>query len=76
MPVDPVACPYDGIAELYFDSVADCRAAFETAAGDRQFEDAAEFVMLPAADDSLEVLKADLFSMLFEVRTEYDAREE
>jgi hypothetical protein len=33
LPVDPHACPYDGIAELYFVSVAACRAAFHTAAG-------------------------------------------
>ncbi|MHB9287974.1 EthD family reductase [Halobacteriales archaeon Cl-PHB] len=43
IPLKPEEAPYDGIAQLFFDSTADIRAAFETEAGKRVLEDEANF---------------------------------
>ena len=42
-PVDPSRSEYDGIVELYFDDMAALGEAFESEAGRRVQEDAAEF---------------------------------
>lgn len=72
VPLDPAAAPFDGIAEMYFDSPEACRAAFESDAGSRQFEDAARFVAMPDSDDPESASRRRLMETLVEVRTEFD----
>lgn len=42
-PTAPEKSDYDGVAELYFDSMADLSEAFDSEAGERLQADAAEF---------------------------------
>lgn len=43
-PTDPERTPYDAVAELYFDSMADLRAAFDSDVGEKVQADAANFI--------------------------------
>ena len=72
VPSDPEACPYDGIGELYFDTVEDCREAFDSPAGDAQFEDAKRFAKLPDTDDPQETARSNNLSMMFEIQVDTD----
>lgn len=72
VPIDPSASPYDGIAEMYFDSPEACREAFESPAGRRQFEDAARFLAMPDSDDPESTSRQLLLDTMVEVRTEID----
>ena len=44
LPTDPEAAEYDGVLELYFDSVDDYRAAFGSDVGSDVLDDAATFL--------------------------------
>lgn len=44
-PLQPEETEWDGVAELYFDSVEDMQAAFESEAGQRMLEDGPNFTM-------------------------------
>lgn len=44
LPSSPERAPYDGVAELYFESEADMKTAFGSAVGEELQADAAEFV--------------------------------
>jgi uncharacterized protein (TIGR02118 family) len=46
VPKDPEKAGYDGNLELYFDSTADMKAAFDSEQGERVMADAAEFLDL------------------------------
>lgn len=72
VPVDPEAAPYDGVAEMYFDSPESCREAFNSEAGDRQFEDASRFLRMPDAEAPQSAAKQQLLNTLVEVQTEID----
>ncbi|WP_266077670.1 EthD family reductase [Haladaptatus caseinilyticus] len=41
---DPEKAGYDGVLELYFDSTADMKAAFDSEQGEKVMADAAEFL--------------------------------
>ncbi|WP_458189002.1 EthD family reductase [Haladaptatus sp. NG-WS-4] len=45
---DPEKAGYDGVLELYFDSTADMKAAFDSEQGERVMADAAEFIDVDA----------------------------
>ncbi len=74
VPVDPGAAPYDGVAEMYFESPEACRAAFDSPAGDRQFEDAGRFLRMPDGPEPEAAAKRRLLDTLVEVRQEADDR--
>lgn len=57
-------------AYLWFDDPEDCRAAFDSPAGDRQFEHAERFAEPPEASDPNETAGENILSMVFETQVD------
>jgi uncharacterized protein (TIGR02118 family) len=72
VPANPEACKFDGIGELYFDTIEDCEKAFNSPAGDAQFDDAKRFAQLPTVDDPYQAARNNNLSMVFETQTDID----
>ncbi len=73
IPVAPDDCEFDGISEIYFDSVEDCVEAMESDQGLAALEDATNFVVQPDSEAPIDDRRARLLASVFEVRTEYES---